>query len=163
MPLWQIYHPPGTFEDASSKESFAKDITQIYTSVGLPAFYVVVQYHKIDNHNVFIGGDSLSQASEVRQKPFIRLVVDHIAVRLPDDDALYARTTTRIDSVLRPHLLEKGFDYEYHVDETERRLWKINGLIPPPHKSSEERVWFEENRPLPWDGAYPAKTLRQSL
>lgn len=47
---------------------------------------------------------------------------------------------------MKPHLLDKGYDFEYHVDETDRRLWKINGLVPPPFKSEEEKVWVRENR-----------------
>lgn len=67
---------------------------------------------------------------------------------MPDSDAAYLRTTTRLDQVMEPHLLDKGYDFEYHVDETDRRLWKINGLVPPPFKSEEERVWVRENRPV---------------
>ena len=156
MPLWQIYHPPGTFEDNASKQAFAEAITKIYTTVGLPAFYVVIHFHKMDNNNVYISGKLRSVDNE---KPFVRIVITHIAVRLPDADAAYFKTTSRLDGVMKTHLLEKGYDFEYHVDETERRLWKINSLIPPPFKSAEERVWAEENRPVPYEGAYPPPIL----
>lgn len=42
-----------------------------------------------------------------------------------------------------------GYDVEYHVDEAEHRLWKINGLITPPYKSAKEQVWVWENWALP--------------
>lgn len=151
MPLWQIYHPPGTYEDAAEKQAFVKDITSHYTEVGLPPFYVVVHFNKIENENVFVG----AKVKSATEKPFVRVVITHIAVRLPDLDSVYLKQTSRLDKIFKPHVLEKGYDFEYHVDETERRLWKINGLIPPPFKSAEERVWFEENRPVPYDGAYP--------
>lgn len=154
MPLWQIYHPPGTYESASEKETFAKDITAHYTNVGLPPFYVVVHFNKIENENVYVGG-TVKTAS---QKPFVRVVIAHIAVRLPDDDNVYLGVTTRLDKIFKSHVLDKGYDLEYHIDETERRLWKINGLIPPPFKSEEEKVWFRQNKPLPYEGAYPTKT-----
>ncbi|CCF33378.1 hypothetical protein CH063_05583 [Colletotrichum higginsianum] len=44
MPLWIIYHPEGTFEDDASKEAFSADITKFYTTIGLPAFYVVANF-----------------------------------------------------------------------------------------------------------------------
>jgi hypothetical protein len=87
-------------------------------------------------------------------KPFIRVVITQIAVRLPDDDAAYQRNTTKIDELLKPHVADKGYDWEYHVIETERRLWKINGMIPPPRNSEEENKWFTENSPVPYEGAY---------
>ncbi|KAJ5115713.1 hypothetical protein N7456_000061 [Penicillium angulare] len=152
MPLWQIYHPVGIFHDNASKQAFAEDITKMYTEdLGLPAFYVVTQFHKMDNADVFIGGKTKT-ASE---KPFVRVVINHVAVHVPDENAAYLRTTSRLDAIVKPHLLDKGYDFEYHVDETERRLWKINSLIPPPFKSVEEKAWVEENKALPYDGAYP--------
>ncbi|KNG81924.1 hypothetical protein ANOM_009730 [Aspergillus nomiae NRRL 13137] len=151
MPLWQIYHPPGTLEDGASKKAFAEDITEMYTDLGLPAFYVVVNFFEMDTKNTYIGGVSKT----AKDKPFIRIVITHIAIHIPDADAVYLRTTSRLDKIVKPHLLDKGYDFEYHVDETERRLWKINSLIPPQYKSPEEQVWVKENRPSPYEGAYP--------
>ncbi|KAJ5768962.1 hypothetical protein N7520_003521 [Penicillium odoratum] len=148
MPLWQIYHPPGTFEDNVSKQALATDITKMYTGIGLPAFYVVVQFIQLQDSELWVGGTPRTE------KPFIRVVITQIAVRLPDDDAAYRRNTMRIDNALKPHIQDKGYDWEYHVDETERRLWKINGMIPPPLKSEEEKEWVRENHPVPYDGAY---------
>ncbi|KAJ5647840.1 hypothetical protein N7490_004212 [Penicillium lividum] len=149
MPLWQIYHPPGTFETNVSKQTLAGDITEMYKGFGLPAFYVVTQFIQLKNSDVWVGGMSRTE------KPFVRVVIAQIAVRLPDDDAAYRQNTMHVDNVLRPHIQDKGYDWEYHVDETERRLWKINGMIPPALKSEEERMWVKENRPVPYDGAYP--------
>jgi len=148
MPLWQIYHPAGTFDVAASKQALAEDITKIYTAVGLPAFYVVVHFTQQSQGDVFVGGKPKGD------KPFIRIVVTHIAVHQPKEDAAYRRVTAKIDNALKPHVADKGYDWEYHVDETERRLWKINGMIPPPWKSEEELQWFRDNQPLPYNGAY---------
>lgn len=149
MPLWQIYHPSTAFQDAESKKLFAEDITKIYIDLGLPAFYVVIHFYELEDDNVFVGGKPVSD------KPFIRVVIKHIAVRIPDADQAYLRTTSRLDKIMKPHLLDKGYDFEYHVEETERRLWKINSLIPPPFKSDEEQVWVQKNAALPYEGAYP--------
>lgn len=122
----------------------------MYTDLGLPAFYVVAQFHELENENVYLGG-----VSPASNKPFVRVVITHIAIHVPDADASYLRTTSRLDKVMKPHLLDKGYDFEYHVDETERRLWKINSLIPPAYKSEAEQEWVRQNAPVPYEGAYP--------
>jgi phenylpyruvate tautomerase PptA (4-oxalocrotonate tautomerase family) len=148
MPLWQIYHPVGTFKDSASKQALAEDITNMYTGNGLPSFYVVAQFHQMAESDVWVGGKPKVA------NPFIRVVITQIAVRLPNEDVAYNKNTTMIDNVLKPHIADKGYDWEYHVDETERRLWKINGMIPPLWKSEEEKLWSTEDRPVPYDGAY---------
>ncbi|KAJ5722648.1 hypothetical protein N7488_000683 [Penicillium malachiteum] len=158
MPLWQIYHPHGTLEDDASRQAFAQDITTMYTEMGLPAFYVVVHFFQMNDKDVFVGG----KFRKLDQTPFIRIVINHIAIHVPDVDALYHRATSRIDQVVRPHVTDKGYDFEYHIDETERRLWKINGMIPPPFKRETEQLWAKENRAIAYDGAYPP-TLEVNL
>lgn len=148
MPLWQIYHPTDTYKDQASKEAFATDITKIYTNVGLPAFYVVANFIPVSKDEIFVGGQVKTD------KPFIRIGITHIAVHVPDNDDAYKRTTARIDAVLKTHVADQGYDWEYHVDQTERRLWKINGMIPPPFKSEDEQIWVRENRAVPYNGAY---------
>lgn len=145
MPLWVIYHPDGTFEDDASKEPFAKDITKFYSEkVGLPAFYVSVCFVKLSNNTLWVGGEKRS-----REKPFIRLVIEHIAVNLPDDDAAFHHTAENVNSIMKPHIADKGYSWEFHIDETDRRLWRIDGLVPPPWKSEEEKIWFRENKATP--------------
>ncbi|KAI6802862.1 hypothetical protein KC361_g1027 [Hortaea werneckii] len=147
MPLWSIYHPTGTFEDDASREALSKDITKFYTSIGLPPFYVIVNFITLPGNAMWIGGRPNTG------NPFIRLKIDHIAVTLPNEDEAYKRVTANIDAALKPHIADRGYDWEYHVDETERRLWKIQGMYAPPFKSEEEKKWFDANKPLPWNGA----------
>jgi phenylpyruvate tautomerase PptA (4-oxalocrotonate tautomerase family) len=151
MPLWQIYHPPGTFEDEESKAALAASITKIYT--GLPAFYVVIHFNTLQPSNVFVGGVSKASTSP-EDKPFIRIVIKHIAIRLEDNTEIYRRTTSMIDAALKPHVYDKGISCEYHVEETERRLWKYDGLIPPEHLSEAHLKWVEENKPSAYEGAF---------
>lgn len=148
MPLWQIFHPPSTFQDDASKEAFAKDITAFYSTgrATLPKFYVVVNFVQLPINNVYVGGELRKD-----KPPFVRIVIEHIAVHQPDEDAAYKRVTKIIDAVLKPHIADKGYEWEFHVDETERRLWMINGLYPPPWKSEAERLWYNENRAVPWE------------
>lgn len=142
MPLWVIYHPDGTFEDDASREALAAEITTIYTGIGLPAFYVITNFVKMPGNTMLVGG------KKVTGKPFIRIVIEHIAVRLPDEDKTYRETANAIDAVLKPHIADKGYDWEFHVDETERRLWKVNGLFAPPFGSEDEKIWARENKPV---------------
>jgi hypothetical protein len=144
MPLWLIFHPDGTFEDDASKEALAADITKIYTGVGLPAFYVVANFIKMPASTMFMGGKAIG-----RDKPFIRLAIEHIAVTQPNEDEAYKRVANRVDAAIKPHISDKGYDWEFHIDETERRLWKINGMFPPPWGSEGEKIWSEKNRAVP--------------
>ncbi len=112
--------------------------------VSLPAFYVIVNFIKMPGNTMWVGGKKLT-----KDKPFIRLTIEHIAVTLPNEDEVYRNTSNRIDEALKPHIADEGYDWEFHVDETERRLWKINGLFPPAFKSEEEKVWARENRAVP--------------
>jgi phenylpyruvate tautomerase PptA (4-oxalocrotonate tautomerase family) len=164
MPLWQIYHPPDLFTDGATKAAFVEDITDMYTAVGLPAFYVVVLFIPMPTENVFVGGKTKPSHAESdigseTDKPFVRVVITHIARTVPKgNDAGYARVRSRLDKVVNPHLLDRGYDVEYHVHETERQLWKINGLVPPPYQSAEEQIWVRENRAVPYPGSYPPST-----
>ena len=149
MPLWQIYHPPGVFEDEASKAALAASITKMYTAVNLPAFYVVVHFNTISPSNVFVGGTPKSASAD---KPFIRIIIKHIAIRLDNKTETYRTTAGMIDNALKEHVYEKGYACEYHVEETERRLWKFDGLIPPEHMSEAHMKWVRENKPSVYEG-----------
>ena len=151
MPLWQIYHPPGVFEDEASKAALAASITKMYTAVNLPAFYVVVHFNTISPSNVFVGGTPKSASAD---KPFIRIIIKHIAIRLDNKTETYRTTAGMIDNALKEHVYEKGYACEYHVEETERRLWKFDGLIPPEHMSEAHMKWVRENKPSVYEGCY---------
>ncbi|KAK4238972.1 putative oxalocrotonate tautomerase [Achaetomium macrosporum] len=144
MPLWLIFHPEEAFSTPESKQSLAADITSIYTRYGLPAFYVVVNFIPQPAVNTFVGGQNPS-------KPFVRFVVDHIAVHLGDNGAQMERIAALVDAALKPHVADKGYNWEYHIDETPRGLWKINGFAPPPFRSEAEKKWFELNRAVEWE------------
>ncbi|ETS81267.1 hypothetical protein PFICI_06269 [Pestalotiopsis fici W106-1] len=145
MPLWLIYHTDDTFVDNESKAALSRDITKFYTNLSLPAFYVVVNFIKLNGNDMWVGGEPRSG------KPFVRITIDHIAIHVPDDDAIYHRTTARFDELLKPHVADKGYSWEFHVDETERRLWKVNGFIPPAYKSAGEQLWVKENKAVPYE------------
>jgi phenylpyruvate tautomerase PptA (4-oxalocrotonate tautomerase family) len=140
MPLWNIWHSPNTLND-KEKELIASQITAMYTSAGLPAFYVNVFFHPLPPSDLYIGGKPRSN--------FLRAMVQHIALRFEDRKdpvELQKRFLSATDRILAPICKKYGLDWEYHILETPRELWKINGLVPPPFGSSEEKEWFTTNK-----------------
>lgn len=54
--------------------------------------------------------------------------------------------------LLAPHIEARGgLNWEYHIQETPRDLWKIQGFAPPPFRSLEEKLWSKENKALAWE------------
>lgn len=165
MPHWQIYHTPDAFQDDAHKHALTKAITSHYTreGVAMPAFYVVVDFIQVPHSSHFVGGEQASS----RGKPFIRIAIAHIHINLPKDETVYKSVTDDIDRLIKPYIEDKGYDWEYHIEETERLLWKINGLAPPEvrlsarcvmvwsctnviqWKSEDEKVWRHESRAVP--------------
>ncbi len=165
MPLWRIFHPEGTFTSTATKSALSKNITSIYTSFGLPAFYVVVLFIPLGVNNIYVGGEAqpstASQPSDApatakgpftapSARPFIRLHISNIATKMPNDDKMKSGFLTSVDRALKPYIKDAGYDWEYHVDESNRDLWKIQGLVPPPFRSEAEKRWAEKGRPEPW-------------
>lgn len=142
MPLWKIYHTAGTFAEAASKEALSRDKTEWYTTKsGMPAFYVGVVFIPVADSTLYIGGKPRGS-----DKPFVRLEVEQIHINLPDEDAVKRRSIESLCQLLKPHL--EQFSWEIHIDETDRRLWAIDGILPPAWKSDEEAKWREAGRPL---------------
>lgn len=72
----------------------------------MPAFYVVVNFIPTPDDYQFVGG----KVARTRGKPFIRITVAHIHVHLAE--AEHAGMTERVDKVLKPHIEDKGCDWE---------------------------------------------------
>ncbi|MBV6700185.1 tautomerase family protein [Kitasatospora aureofaciens] len=140
MPLWHVYHPPGTYTP-QQKQQLAADITGFYTRFGLPKFYVVTLFHEVDASSFYVGDEPSRNA--------VRIVVEHIA-RHTDEPVLRKRTGEVLAELLAPHTKDRGLYCEFHIDETPRDLWMIDGIAPPPSHSEAERRWAEENRPTPY-------------
>src|SRR4051794_26281162 len=76
MPMWQVYYSEGAYT-GEDKQEFAEAITGLYTQFNLPAFYVTALFHELPADTFYIGGEQASG--------YIRIWVDHIARRIPDD------------------------------------------------------------------------------
>jgi phenylpyruvate tautomerase PptA (4-oxalocrotonate tautomerase family) len=146
MPHWQIYHPPTAYQDAESKDALAKAITAFYTGVGMPAFYVVVHFLEVPLSSTYVGAETRTPSD----KPFIRLVATHIAHNYPNDDAVIRAAGDTFNKLLAAQIEPKGSDWEFHIAETDRRLWTVNGLTPPERRTDGEALWVKENKPVPY-------------
>ena len=140
MPLWHVYHPVGAYTEQEKRE-FADRVTDLYEAVGLPRFYVVTLFHEVDRGSFYVGGEPVDDV--------VRFVVDHIARRLEDPGAR-AAARQRIGDTIQPFAAGKGLRWEFHIDETPKDLWMINGLVPPPGRSDAEKLWAKENRAVPY-------------
>ncbi|MEC3956917.1 tautomerase family protein [Nocardia sp. CDC153] len=140
MPLWHIYHPAEVYTE-QDKQDLAAEITEIYTRVGLPAFYVVVQFHEMPASTMFVSGKPATDT--------VRVVVKHLARHL-DDPERRKRMTEYIDGVLRPYTGDRGLHWEFHIEDTPRDQWMIAGFWPPAAGSDAEKAWAQANRAMPY-------------
>jgi len=139
MPLWKIYHPENAFS-ADQKQALSQAITGLYRR--LPKFYVGVVFQAVPADSFFVGGEPADN--------FVRIWVDHIARTLPSAEAK-TWWIDACDKALAPYIRDRGFDWEFHIDETPFDLWSIQGLRPPPANSEAETRWISENKATPYD------------
>ena len=140
MPIWNVYHPVGAYTEQEKRE-FAGRVTSNYEARGLPRFYVVTLFHEVDRGSFYVGGEPVDDC--------VRVAIDHIA-RHYEDPAKRKSARQRINALIEPFAAGKGLRWEFHIDETPRDLWMINGLAPPPLGSDAERLWAKENRAIPY-------------
>lgn len=138
MPLWKVYHPVGALA-TEDKQALADRITALYSKY-MPAFYVGVIFQEVAAGSFYIGGKSHDR--------FVRIWIDHIAREFPNDK--YARRfVDAVNDTLAPFVKERGYDWEFHIDETPFGLWSIQGHFPPTQGSADEARWMSENQASP--------------
>jgi hypothetical protein len=135
MPLWTVYHRVGALEP-QHKQTLAKSITKLYN---FPAFYVGVVFVEKDRDSFYRGG--------VPADNFVRITVDHINLnwqtKTPEE---ISGRMKAFDEALAPTMRERGLLWEFHIDETPRAYWSIEGFRPPPTGSEAEKRWMRENK-----------------
>jgi len=53
---------------------------------------------------------------------------------------------------LKPYIIDRAeLEWEHHISETPRDLWRVQGIDPPPAYSDGEKMWLEKNKPLPYN------------
>ncbi|KAJ5457029.1 4-oxalocrotonate tautomerase [Penicillium desertorum] len=133
MPLVRIYHPsPRTFTNAKERKAFADDIVNMYTSYGLPPFFAIVLFIPLPDDYIYVGGRSDERANADPNEPaMIRIAFDHIArtIESPEQGMKFFE---RVDEIVKAHILDKGYEVEYHLIESPREFCKMNGMYLPP-------------------------------
>uniref|UniRef100_A0A914CIW7 Tautomerase cis-CaaD-like domain-containing protein n=1 Tax=Acrobeloides nanus TaxID=290746 RepID=A0A914CIW7_9BILA len=141
MPLHRIFYSPGTFSE-QDKEALAAHITKLYTSVGLPAFYVVVLFLPVEEQNYFVGGKKTNK--------FVRIIVQHIARQFQNSKQA-DKFISKYEEILAPFIKERGLDWEVHFEHVERNYWRENGLEVPLPNTIAEKEWVRLNKAVPYD------------
>ena len=142
MPMWNIHVPEGAYTK-EQKKAFSNSITEVYVDfANLPRFYVVVIFHEQPADTVWVGGEPGND--------FVRIAVDHIARRMPDSADFKEMAMTAFEDALAPHVKDRGFRWELHIDETPLDLWRVNGITAPPAESEAEKEWARVNAAVPY-------------
>ncbi len=59
---------------------------------------------------------------------------------------------TSVSQILKPYIIDRSeLDWEIHISETPRDLWRVQGLDPPPSFSSAEKEWVRQNKAVPYE------------
>jgi hypothetical protein len=101
------------------ERSLAQSATQYHVNVGVPAFYVHIVFFPIPPNNFYTEGTRRAQT--------VFIEIDHIARDLdPLDKETSKRPNDGIDKVMKPYMIDKGFNLEYAALEGQACLWRIN-------------------------------------
>jgi phenylpyruvate tautomerase PptA (4-oxalocrotonate tautomerase family) len=92
VPLWKVYHPVGAYTK-EDKHAFSKRITDIYSQVPLPKFYVDVVFQEIPEDSFYVGGEPARNC--------VRIHMDHIARQLTSE-AAKTKFLARVESAIAP-------------------------------------------------------------
>jgi hypothetical protein len=60
----------------------------MYTDRGLPDFLIITKFIKMSGNNTMFKGSEIV----TKEKPFIRIAIEHIAYTLPNQNELYRDT-----------------------------------------------------------------------
>ncbi|KFG85427.1 hypothetical protein MANI_005062 [Metarhizium anisopliae] len=150
MPYWNIYHPDDVLRDDAEKDAIAKAITEIYTAIPLPAFYVGVFFFPTPRNEIYRGGQP--QASSSAQEPtFIHVRFTHIARQFPPGESEKKdKFLDRVTEILKPFTIDKGWYLELTGEEGDRSLLRVQGMRMPPPGSEDEKRWVAENAAVPY-------------
>ncbi|OBT61641.1 hypothetical protein VE03_08381 [Pseudogymnoascus sp. 23342-1-I1] len=121
MPRWTFEIIPGTLS-GEEKDTIARQVTEIYTDAGLPAFWVNVFFHENPIGCFYSGGQSPPNAAF--------FIIDHAARSFKSEEKRLD-FIGRINTIVGPIFEPKGIKWEYNVYEHPRDNWRVNGMIPP--------------------------------
>lgn len=140
MPRWTIHYPAGAIS-RDDKDQIAEKVAQLYTELGLPAFWVNVFFHEHSDGSFYAGGKAKHNS--------VFFHIDH-AARKPQSEEARLMFIDRVDGIMRPVLGEKYMKWEFNVYDHPRDNWRINGMIPPMDHPEVLKQWIEKNEPVPY-------------
>ncbi|PMD57885.1 uncharacterized protein K444DRAFT_533075 [Hyaloscypha bicolor E] len=145
MPVLQFYINPNQLSLAE-KEELSKTLTDYYAQ-SMPDFFVDIMFNELPHDSFFIGGKPTNGK-------FVRFTADHIAVNWDKEkDAKRAkRYLNWLGGVFKERFEPKGWTWEFHVTESDKKLWRIQSLVPPLLGSEEMKLWVEAGKGVPWEG-----------
>ncbi|KAK0499745.1 putative oxalocrotonate tautomerase [Armillaria luteobubalina] len=140
MPFHRFYVPHGLYSPCD-KQSIAEAVTEVYVKVGLPRFYVVVNFIEVSEENFYVSGKSSTD--------FVRISIHHIARHLPSRERK-RDFMQRYEKAIEPFTKGRGIRWEIQVAEMDRDLWHENGINPPLGGSDGEILWRKLDRAIPY-------------
>jgi phenylpyruvate tautomerase PptA (4-oxalocrotonate tautomerase family) len=160
MPLWQLFTPKDAFT-SEEKRDLAERITNIYTGpralevigFSLPRFYTSVVFQEFDPYSFFVGGeprDKFIQIEVVHIARVTETVADQLSISVEE---LLAGWFVLVEEALKPYIADRGYECEFHTENTPFETWRIDGLMPPPPDSEAEKRWGRDNRSSPYEVA----------
>jgi phenylpyruvate tautomerase PptA (4-oxalocrotonate tautomerase family) len=141
MPLHRFYYAQGLFS-AQDKQEIAQRITKIYTGYNLPAFYVDVIFIEVPEDSIFISGKPAPK--------FVRVVSQHLARTMASYE-VKQEVLDGLEAAFGPYVKDRGLNWEIHIEEHERDLWRTQGINPPMPNTDAEKLWVKENKAIPFE------------
>ncbi|KAI1717708.1 putative oxalocrotonate tautomerase enzyme domain-containing protein [Ditylenchus destructor] len=141
MPLHRFYVPEGLYTE-DDKKKLSQSITDFYTGIGLPAFYVIVLFIPIKKDSYYVGGKANDK--------FVRVSIQHIA-RQFESHEVAKQFMDMYEGKLAPFIKDRGLDWEVAIEIVDRNLWRENGLIPPLTGSEGEKEWIRLDKAVPYE------------
>ncbi|KAF8585984.1 hypothetical protein K439DRAFT_1632245 [Ramaria rubella] len=88
----------------------------------------------------YVGGE--------KRKNFVRIVSQQLA-RTTTKEA-WPRNLDGLEECWAPFIKDRGLDWELHIEQHERGLWRVQGIDPPLKGTDAELRWVRENRAVPY-------------
>ncbi|KAA8647679.1 hypothetical protein EYZ11_006876 [Aspergillus tanneri] len=140
MPRWTFHLSSGILSDLQ-KDQLANAITEIYTNIGFPAFWVNVFFNESPTRGYYVGGKHKHRS--------VFLIVDHAAQSFGSEETRL-NFLASIDKIVRPIFEPQNIDWELNVYEHPSDNWRINGMIPPVGNPVMLEKWVQANKPVPF-------------
>ncbi|MGQ0464368.1 MAG: tautomerase family protein [Sporichthyaceae bacterium] len=155
MPAWQIFIPENALS-SEDKLEIGKRATAIYSEnfdLNMPRFYTTVYFHEHKPGAFVIGGETRENYAQVSILHIARSheqVAEYLGIGLQDLNEAFMKMA---HEVLDPFIADRGYELELFVQQSDRELWRIDGMSPPPPWSDAERQWAKDNHSSPFVAA----------